>query len=515
MFVYWNGLCVKGLFCAWLAVGRAGLYNCSPLNFGDMTTTTTTSERDIWLQVLQKVELEIKRPHFLTWFQNTGVLSCKDGLLVVGVPNVFAKDWLEHKLNGHLIQAIQSVNPEVKEVMFQVEPGLAVPTDNRGVDVTKHFKDKKKPRKLPNRQEVKLVEGVSSKCLNPRYTMQNFVVGGNNRLPQAACLAVANSPGALYNPLFVYGGVGLGKTHLLQAVGNEILKNDPDKVVVYMTSERFTNEIIEAIGKRNSKAFKDKYRKVDCLIIDDVQFLANKDRTQEEFFHTFNELYDNGKQIIISSDRPPKELDQLEDRLVSRFEMGMIVDIQFPDYETRLAILHSKCREHQVLIHSEVLEFIAMNVHHSVRELEGVLVQAIAQAQLEHSTPTVRSVAKIIKKLGKHAEGLKGLDTYAADAPSKAVNTAEDVIEIVSMHYKIAAEDIMGECRKKHIMLPRQMAMYLIRHELNLAYEQIGDIFGGKNHTTVMHACDKIAQKLKKDKNLLRDVNSIKKEMGL
>ena len=476
--------------------------------------STVLTERDLWLQVLQKVETQVKRPHFLTWFQNTAVLSFNDGLLVIGVPNVFAKDWLEHKLNGHLVESVQAVHPEVREVMFEVDPNLGLPEDNRAIDVTKMFGKEKKPRKLPNKQEVKLIEGISSKCLNPRYSLRNFVVGPDNRLAQAAASAVANSPGSIYNPLFIYGGGGLGKTHLLQATGNEILRNNPDAVLVYMTSERFTNEIVEAIGKRNSKAFKDRYRKVDCLIIDDIQFLANKDRTQEEFFHTFNELYDNGKQIIISSDRPPTELKSLEDRLVSRFEMGMIVDVQFPDYETRLAILHAKCREHQVLIHGEVLEFIAMNVHHSVRELEGVLIQAIAQAQLGHSTPTVRSVAKIIKKLTRNAQKINGLESMP-EPSAELVTAAEDVLDIVASHYKVSAEDLMGSSRKSHIMVPRQVAMYLIRHELNLPYEQIGEEFGGKNHTTVMHACDKISGKLKKDKKLLRDVNSIKKEMGL
>lgn len=476
--------------------------------------TTAISEHDLWLRILEKVEPELKRPHFLTWFQNTAILSFKDGLLVIGVPNMFARDWLANKLNGHLIAAIQAVNPAVEEVEFKVDPNLTLPEDNRATNVTKHFGTEKKPRKLPNRQEVKLVEGISSKCLNPRYRLSNYIVGTNNRLAHAACAAVAAAPGRLYNPLFIYGGVGLGKTHLLQATGNEVLAHDPNKVVVYMTSERFTNEIVEAIKKRNVKAFKDRYRRVDLLIIDDVQFMANKDRTQEEFFHTFNELYDNNKQIIISSDRPPKELNQLEDRLVSRFEMGMIVDVQFPDYETRLAILHAKCREHQVLIEAEVLEFIAMNVHDSVRELEGVLIQAIAETHLEHSTPTVRSVAKIIKKLGRPTKKIQGFEAYAK-GPSAVAQTPEDVLELVAQHYKVAPNDVISTSRKRHVMLPRQVTMYLTRYELNMSYEHIGNVLGGKNHTTVLHACDKIQQKLKKDKQLLRDVNSIKKEMGL
>lgn len=473
---------------------------------------TVLPGQDLWLRILEKVENEVKRPHFLTWFQNTAILSYHDGLLVVGVPNIFAKDWLEHKLGAQLMQAIQFIHPEVREVMFEVDPQLGLPEDLRALDVNKLFNKEKKSRKLPGRQEVRLLEGISSKCLNPKYSLQNFVVGGSSRLAHAAAMAVGQRPGSLYNPLFIYGDVGLGKTHLLQGIGNEVLRNNPDKVVVYMTSERFTNEIVEAIGRRNSKEFKDRYRKVDVLIIDDIQFLANKDRTQEEFFHTFNELYDNGKQIVISSDRTPKELDQLEDRLVSRFEMGMIVDVQFPDFETRLAILHAKCREHEVLIHPEVLEFIAMNVHDSVRELEGVFVQAIAQAQLEHSTPTVRSVAKIIKKLGRtHLEGLED----EVDLGERRSIHLEDVLDLVASYYRISTEDMLGDSRKSHVILPRQVAMYLIRNELGAAFEQIGGAFGGKNHSTVMHACEKVERQLKKDKNLLRDMNAIKKEMGL
>lgn len=476
--------------------------------------TTVASERELWLQVLTELKGQVKRPYFLTWFQNTAILSFNDGLLVIGVPNVFAKDWLEQKLNGKLTECIKKLHPAVREVMFEVDPKLGLPEDVRSVDVQSFYKEDKKPRKLPKRQEVKLAEGVASKCLNPKYTLDNFVVGQDNRLAHAACMAVGNAPGELYNPLFVYGGVGLGKTHLLQATGNEILRRHPDKVVVYLTSERFTNEIVEAIGKRNSKAFKDRYRKVDCLIVDDIQFLANKDMTQQEFFHTFNELYDNNKQIIISSDRPPKELSILEDRLVSRFEMGMIVDVGFPDYETRMAILYSKCREHQILIDPEVLDFIAKNVHNSVREIEGVLLQALAQAQLEHTTPTVRSVAAIIKKL-KRSELIHD-EPKALDAAAVArVTNSMDVVDLVASHFKVASEDILGTSRKRTIMIPRQMAMYLIRQELKYPYEQIGEDFGGKNHTTVMHACEKMLKALKKDQNLLRDLNSIKKEMGL
>ncbi len=469
-----------------------------------------SSERELWLRILEKVEPEVKKPHFLTWFQNTGVISFHEGTLTIGVPNLYSKDWLENKFNEQLISAIRFIEPRFRNLLVEVRPEFESNNDNRSIDVTKFFGNEKKMRKLPGKQEVRLAEGVASKCLNPKYTLHNYVIGQNSRLAHAACYSVAHNPGKAYNPLFVYGGVGLGKTHLLQATGNEILRNDPDKIVVYMTSERFTNEIVDAIGKRNSKAFKDRYRKVDCLIIDDIQFLADKEMTQQEFFHTFNELYDNNKQIIISSDRPPRDLRGLEDRLVSRFGMGMIVDVQHPDYETRLAILHAKCREQQSLIHPEVLEFIAKNVADSVRELEGLLLQAIAEAELEHTTPTVRHVATILKKLRKAIPFEMNSETDQSRA-----RTSQDVVQIVGGYYKVAPADIFGDARKSEIMKPRQVAMYLIRTGLNFPYEKIGADFGGKNHTTVMHACEKVEKQLKKDQVLIKDINSIKRDMGI
>ncbi len=468
------------------------------------------SHKDLWTSVLKELKSKVKKAHFVTWFQDTAIVDLKDGKMIVGVPNVYARDWLENKLNGNLIDAVKSVDDSISDISFEVHPSLGLADDTRGVDVKKLVD--KAPRKVRGKQEVRLAEGVLSKCLNPKYTLDSFIVGQDNRLAHAASAAVAANPGGAYNPLFVYGGVGLGKTHLLQATGNEILRNDPNKVVVYVTSERFTNEIIEAIGKRSAKSFKDRYRKVDCLIIDDIQFLANKEMTQVEFFHTFNELYDNGKQVIISSDKPPKELKGLEQRLTSRFEMGMIVDVQFPDFETRLAILHAKCREHQALIASEVLEFIAQNVRSSVRELEGVLLQAIAQSQLENSTPTIRSVARIVQKLNKY-DALAGYDEKGDDRT--VARSPEDVLEIVSGYFKLSREQLLGSDRHKGIMRPRQIAMYLIRQELRHSYEEIGKFFSGRNHTTVMHGVSKIVKSLRKDEALLRDVNSLKVEMGL
>ncbi len=471
---------------------------------------TDASYKDLWTEILKRLKSKVKKAHFVTWFQDTAVMEVKDGLMIVGVPNVYARDWLSNKLNGHLMETVNEVDETVSEITFEVHPNLGLSDDTRGVDIQTLLD--KAPRKVRGKQEVRLAEGVVSKCLSPKHTLQNFVVGQDNRLAHAACMAVAANPGGAYNPLFIYGGVGLGKTHLLQATGNEILKNHPDKVVVYVTSERFTNEIIEAIGKRSARSFKQRYRNVDCLIIDDIQFLANKEMTQVEFFHTFNELYDNRKQIIISSDKPPKELKGLEARLTSRFEMGMIVDVQFPDFETRLAILNAKCREHQALIAPDVLEFIAHNVRSSVRELEGVLLQAIAQAQLENSTPTIRSVARIVKKLNKY-DALAGYDEVGDDRA--VARSPEDVLDIVSQYYKLSHDQILGSDRHKGIMRPRQIAMYLIRQELKHSYEEIGNFFSGRNHTTVMHAVSKIVKMLRKDSMLLRDVNALKVEMGM
>lgn len=468
--------------------------------------------QDLWRTIVLKVQPQVKTHQFATWFQDTAVLEFSGKTLKIGVPNVFSHEQLAKKWAHFILDAAKAVNPEVDSITYEIQGSLFNGKDGRGLDVRGLILDGKTPRKLPNKQEVKLAEGVSSKLLNPRYTLDNFVVGPTNRLAHAASLAVGRNPGGAYNPLFVYGGVGLGKTHLLQGIGHEILRNNSDAIVVYIPSERFVNEIVDAIGKRHTKEFRARYRKVDCLIIDDVQFLANKDQTQEEFFHTFNELYDARKQIIISADRPPKELSGLADRLRSRFEMGMIVDVQFPDFETRLAILHAKCTEHEVLIPSEVLEFIAHNVHDSVRELEGVLLQAIAQAELEQSTPTVRSVGMILARLNKH-EVLMGYQQERGE--HMVARNAEDVLQIVSTYYNLRSEDIVSAERRKEVLMPRQIAMYLIRQELNQSLEAIGTLFGGRNHTTVLHACEKIIEQLRKDQRLVRDVNAIKKEMGL
>jgi chromosomal replication initiator protein len=345
---------------------------------------------ELWLLILDRLEPKIPRSQFITWFRDTAILRREEGTLIVGLPLPMSLQWhLEH-YRAFTLAAAQELSPAVTQIVYSVDGGLK---DNRArsPDILARFPEGKK-RKLPGRSEVKMAEGIVSKILNPRYSLENFVVGSSNRLAHAACQAVAMEPGGKYNPLFLYGGVGLGKTHLLQGTGNAILRQMPRAAVVYTTSEDFTNQVVEAIRTQKMEQFRRRYRMVDVLIIDDVQFIAHKERTQEEFFHTFNTLYESRKQIIISADRAPQEL-QLEDRLTSRFERGMIADVSAPDYETRLAILVEKAREFEIFFDAQVLQFIAEHAKRSVRELEGVLMQAVALYELEQRQPTVRSIA--------------------------------------------------------------------------------------------------------------------------
>ena len=474
--------------------------------------------KDVWVKILTRVEPTIQRTHFVTWFQNTIASSMRDEddgrVLVVGVPTAFASDWIERKYKIKILQAAKEIESNIKAVEFEVVSKLADKGSGEGADVSKiSSRPEKKVRKVRNKQEVDLGNGVRSKMLNSRYTLDNFIVGQENRLPHAAATAVANMPGGIYNPMYIYGGVGLGKTHMLQAIGNAILMDDPGKVVRYVTSERFVSEVVNAIQQKAMPKFKSHYRDVDVLLIDDVQFFLRKKSSQEEFFHTFNELYDANKQIVLTSDRPPSELDDLDQRLTSRFAMGMVAEVLMPDLETRMAILQSKCMQSGMLVDPEVLDFIAANVGTSVRELEGVLRQVIAEAQLESRVPTVRSAAVVFERLYR-AKEIIGYDINNRKDGSEALS-AKDVMEVVAGYYRVTIEDLVGEVRKKEIMIPRQVCMYIIRHELAESYEKIGSDFGGRMHTTVINSCNKVMQKLKKDSRLVRDINAIKREMGL
>jgi chromosomal replication initiator protein len=331
-------------------------------------------------------------------------------------------------------------------------------------------------------------------------------------LAHAACQAVAMMPGGKYNPLFLYGGVGLGKTHLLQATGNAILKNSPRATVVYTTTEDFTNQVVEAIQHQKMEQLRRRYRLVDVLIIDDVQFLANKERTQEEFFHTFNALYEDRKQIIISADRPPQEL-QLEDRLISRFERGMIADVSAPDYETRLAILSTKAAEYELFLDMPVLQFIAEHVTRNIRELEGILMQAVALYELEQRMPTIKSIAEIMRKLNK--DPYIEEEQVGFEKPEVRAATFQDVLESVSRYYSVSVQDMLGASRVREILVPRQIAMFLGKAHLRMSFVKLGEIFSGRDHTTVMNAVEKIEEKMQHDPQMLREIRALEQELKI
>jgi chromosomal replication initiator protein len=474
------------------------------------STASTTGLLDVWVEILKKIEPKLRRSQFITWFKDTAVLGKEEGTLVVGLPLPMYLTWHMEHYRALTLEVAQEIDPTIRNLVYTVDVALK---DNpeRAVNLLDYFPEPKK-RKLPGRQEVKLAEGIVSKILNPRYMIENFIVGSNNRLAHAACHAVANQPGGKYNPLFLYGGVGLGKTHLLQGTGNAILKHNPRATVVYTTSEDFTNQVVEAIAHQKMEQFNRRYRSVDVLIIDDIQFLANKDRTQEVFFHTFNSLYEERKQVIISADRPPQEL-QLEDRLVSRFARGMIADVSSPDYETRLAILNEKAAQYEIFLDNSVLEFIAQHVTRNVRELEGILMQAVAVYELEQRMPTVRSISEIMRKLNRdpHAEE----EQIGFQAAPKRAPMFQDILEAVSRYFSVSVQDMLGASRVREILVPRQIAMYLGKKYLRMSYVRLGESFGNRDHTTVMNAIEKIEDKLQNDPQLLREVRAIEQEVGV
>ena len=472
------------------------------------------SNKDMWRKVLVRIKPTIKLPLFKTWFTDTGIIDRKENTLVVGFPTPFAKKWVQDRYNVKIKQAVQEVDPSIQDIEYQVHSSLTNKDSvyKVALDTILDETDEKQIRKVRNRNELHIgKQGLKSRKLSIGHTLENFIVGKDNKLAHAACLAVSSMPGGIYNPLYVFSGVGLGKTHLLQATGREILKSHPDARVIYMTAEQFTNEIIEAIGRRKTKEFKDKYRTVDCFILDDIQFLENKDMSQMEFFHTFNDLYDNNKQIVLSSDSPPKDLDGFKDRLKGRFGMGTVVEIMPPDYETRLAILKQRCQDLRVIIDPEVLECIAFNIETNVRDLLGVLMQVVSQTTLNDTVPTIELVANILSSQHKIHQIHRSSTSVGPVEQAKNMN---QIIETVAHYFHVTKDDLVGPVRKKDIAVARQISMYLIRRELDHSYEKIGSYFGGRNHTTVLHAYNSIEDRLKTDHRLIRDVTALKKEMG-
>lgn len=451
------------------------------------------TNQELWKIALSEIELSISKANFITWFKNTNIISIKNNKITIGVPNNFTKEWLENKYNKITIKALRNTLEQIKEVNYIINP-------QKG-QIKEIKKDsRKKTKQIPakeqlNLQEYKLDEKTN---LNPRYNFESFIVASFNELAHAAARSVIKDPGRIYNPLFIYGGVGLGKTHLIQAIGNEILKENKYKNVMYVSSEKFVADLISSISNRTVEKFKEEYRKYDILIIDDIQFLAGKEKTQEIFFHIFNTLYEKNKQIILSSDRAPKAIPTLEERLRSRFEGGMIADIGQPDFETRLAILKKKTQESGMELSDETLDYIASNVQKNIRELEGALNRVIAFSKLNNTTPDQKQLSKILK-------------TITINLQKRT--THKKISEAVADFYDINLSDLINKSRKKEIVKPRQIAMYLLRDELKCSYPFIGSKLGNRDHTTAMYACEKIKKELENNQLLEQELNMIKERI--
>jgi len=467
----------------------------------------TLSNHETWQAVLAELELSISKPNFITWFKNTGIICNQDGQVTICVPNTFNKAWLEKKYHQTVIKSLERITEKpIKKLEYKIENIKNV--------IEKAITDAETALATPTVEEPEYNSPQSYTPptylqptannhggfpINPKYCFDNFVVGRGSELAYAAAQAVSNRPGEAYNPLFIYGGVGLGKTHLIQAVGNALLKKNPQTNIMYVSAEKFSNDFIESIRNGSAKDFQGRYRNIDVLLIDDIQFIAGKDRTRESFFHTFNELHQQNKQVILTSDRPPKAIPALEDRLKSRFEWGMIADVSAPDFETRVAILSKKCAEKAFNLSEKAIHTIATIVQNNIRELEGALNKIIVYHQLKNAEPTLESIKSL----------LSGLEA----ASMKRSLTSKQLIQTVSEFYSLNLEDILGKNREKRLSFPRQIIMYLLRQELKMSYPTIGDELGGRDHTTAMHAHDKISKEVENSLKLKQELELIKQRL--
>ena len=435
-----------------------------------------------WRAAIGQLQMDMPKAAFDTWVRDAELVSYEDGSFIVGVQNAYARDWLQSRLSStitRLLTGIMNRTVEVRFVVWQSPITPAAETDNESLNET----------------EFSLDNYPQNNSLNNKYTFENFVVGTSNRLAHAASLAVAEKPAQAYNPLFLYGGVGLGKTHLLHAIGNQCTRSGLQ--VLYVSSEEFTNDLINAIRSHTTQAFREKYRRIDVLLIDDIQFIAGKESTQEEFFHTFNTLHGQDKQLVISSDRPPKALVTLEERLRSRFEWGLTADIQPPDFETRQAILRGKAERMSVRIPNEVIELIARRVQSNIRELEGALTRVGAFADLSGLPLTPQLAEAALSDL----------------LPRRTQAQPDEVVRRVADMFGITIERILGRERTKQVALSRQIAMYLLREEANFSLPQIGEVLGGRDHTTIMYGCEKVAELLETDDRLRKQVVDLKEQL--
>ena len=444
------------------------------------------NSQEIWEAVLAEIKLNLSKANFLTWFKDTTLLEVKDEVAIISVPSNFVKEWLEKKYHKTILNLLNKLSPEIKNVQYVISSSKKPLL--KTAQKAKTF--------LPSNDQMLIQTTINPETnLNLKYTFENFVVGSNNELAHAAALAVTENLGKKYNPLFIYGGVGLGKTHLLQAIGNKVNKENPKVVIRYASCEKFTEELVEAIRNQTMSSFKKKFRQLDLLLIDDVQFLAGKEKSQEELFHTFNNLYEKNKQIVFTSDRPPKAISSIEERLRSRFEGGMIADISYPDFETRLAILKTKAQIAGQDINEDILRYIAENIPKNVRELEGALNRIIAETHLKQAPLSLEETKKVLSSL------LTKNNRYIS---------AQEVIKKVASFYDLDEKLILSHSRKKELVKPRQVVMYLLREEFKYSFTNIAEKLGHRDHTTVIYACQKVSEEVGQDPVFSQEITLIK-----
>jgi chromosomal replication initiator protein len=457
-------------------------------------------QNSLWQAVLGEIELSISRGNFITWFKNTTLLRQDDENITIGVPNVFIKQQLERKYNELIADTLRKNGAAPTKIEYKIHTALKSTSGSSARQqeeetiILTPSRSAEKP--APRPQSSALTHNYRL-GLNEKYTFENFIVGSGNELAYAACQAIAAHPGTKYNPLFLYGGVGIGKTHLIQAVGNTVMAGRQGARVVYVSSEQFLQEFVDAVRYKKNTDFADRYRSADVLIVDDIQFIAGKEKVQEEFFHTFNALHQANKQIIISSDRPPREITPLEERLRSRFAWGMSIDMQIPDLETRTAIIQTKAHTHGTEISTNVAEYLASSVQTNIRELEGVLNQLLAFCEMRGVAPDINVASSL---LGSGQSRPKHI-------------SAKQIIERTARHFQIPIEDIMGPKRDKDIVVPRQVAMYMLRSELHLSFPKIARELGRKDHTTAIHSVEKIEKESRLDADLREAISQIKERL--
>lgn len=462
---------------------------------------------NLWQTVLGEIELTVSRGSYVTWFKNTRLLRHKDNVIVIGVPNVFIKQQMERKYNQMITDIIVKNGVTPERIEYKIHSSITIPkkADEETLILNAATTERFSAAQASSQQNQYRSGNTSSSSLthsyrlglNEKYTFDNFIVGSGNELAYAACQAIAANPGTKYNPLFLYGGVGLGKTHLIQAVGNAVIANNPDANIVYISIEQFVQEFLDAIKFKKNTDFASYYRNADVLIIDDIQFIAGKEKTQEEFFHTFNSLHQANKQIIISSDKPPKDIPTLEERLRSRFTWGMSIDMQIPDFETRCVIIQTKAQVHGVDLEQPVVEYLANLIQSNIRELEGALNQLLAFCEMRGLSPDIGLATSLLggaKTRPKHI-------------------SAKQIIERCAKHFQIGVDDITGPKRDKDIVVPRQVAMYMLRSELHLSFPKIARELGRKDHTTAIHSVEKIEKEVSYDADIKAAVAEIKERL--